>query len=65
MDFKEAREFVRSLGLNSRQEWTKYCKSEVPNKPQKPANMPDNPSTTYKDKGWSGWGDWLGIKEDE
>ena len=40
--FKEARAFVRSLGLKSEAEWRDYCKSG-----KKPNDIPTNPSQTY------------------
>jgi Phage-integrase repeat unit len=53
--FENARAFVRRLGLNSRTEWTDYCKSG-----KKPADIPSKPSEKYAEAGWSNWGDWLG-----
>ena len=41
--FEEAREFVRSLGLKSAQEWQDYCKSG-----NKPDDIPSNPGLVYK-----------------
>jgi hypothetical protein len=41
--FKEAREFVRSLGLKSIQEWKDYCKSG-----NKPDDIPFTPWSVYK-----------------
>jgi len=55
LDFKPARIFVHRLGLKSREEWIKYCKSD-----KKPQDIPANPLQTYK-KQWKGWGDWLGT----
>lgn len=52
--FKEAREFVHALNLNSIKEWKEYCKSG-----KKPDDIPSYPNEHYKDKGWSTWGDWL------
>ena len=52
---EEAREFVRSLRLKNRDEFAKYCKSEV-----RPKDIPTQPSRTYG-KLWKGWGDWLGT----
>jgi len=43
------------LGLKSRKEWRDYSKSG-----KKPDDIPANPDNTYKNKGWNGWGDWLG-----
>lgn len=56
-EFKEARKFARSLGLKNSSEWLIYCRSG--NKPQ---DIPSYPAKTYKDKGWNGVGDWLGVK---
>ena len=53
--FEEAREFVRSLGLLGTKEWKSYCKSGI-----KPIDIPKYPNSTYEDKGWVGYGDWLG-----
>jgi hypothetical protein len=59
--FEEARAFVRSLGLKSSADWQEYCRGEMPGKPPKPADIPTNPNSTYKNKGWFGIGDWLGT----
>jgi superfamily II DNA or RNA helicase len=59
--FKEARVFVRRLGLKSISEWRKYCKGELKGKDKKPDDIPANPSKTYKNKGWISMGDWLGT----
>jgi hypothetical protein len=42
--FKEAREFVRKLGLKSHKEWREYCKSG-----KKPDDIPSNPWYVYKE----------------
>jgi superfamily II DNA or RNA helicase len=55
-DFKSARNFVHSLKLKSREDWKKYCRSG-----KKPDDIPVNALQTYKNKGWAGWGDWLGT----
>ena len=52
--FKEARTFVHGLNLKGQKDWQDYCKSG-----QKPDDIPANPDSKYKDKGWSSWGDWL------
>jgi len=54
--FKEAREFIQSLNLKSQGEWSEYCKSG-----KKPEDIPANPNTVYKDKGWKGTSDFLGY----
>src|SRR5262249_58165021 len=54
--FKDARAFVRNLGLKSRDEWIDYCKSG-----KKPADIPAFPDLVYSEARWSGMGDWLGT----
>ncbi len=56
LPFKEARIFVRKLKMKKHLEWKEYCKSG-----QRPCNIPSNPNTMYKDKGWDGFKDFLGI----
>jgi superfamily II DNA or RNA helicase len=55
--FKEARTFVRALGLTSNKEWFAYCKSG-----KKPADIPTEPRY-YEGAGWAGFADWLGTPE--
>ena len=52
--FEEARKFVRSLDLKKENEWRVYCKSG-----KKPDDIPVNPNVSYKNKGWTTWGDFL------
>jgi hypothetical protein len=54
--FKEARAFVRSLGLKSVAEWRAYCSSG-----KNPADIPNAPDHVYAEVGWAGYGDWLGT----
>jgi hypothetical protein len=54
--FKEARDFVRRLGLKSGTEWRDYCKSG-----KKPAAIPVAPNYVYRNRGWAGMADWLGY----
>jgi superfamily II DNA or RNA helicase len=54
--FQEAREFAHALGLNGQAEWQAWIKKD-----ELPGDIPSNPQATYKDKGWAGWGDWLGT----
>lgn len=49
LNFNEAREYARSLNINS-QQWKKF---------KTPLNIPRNPARTYKDE-WVSWNDWLG-----
>ena len=53
--FKEARDFARSLNLKNIDEWRAYTKSG-----NKPDDIPSAPHKTYK-KEFKGVGDWLGT----
>ncbi len=55
--FGEARAFARGLRLLSHAEWDLYAASAA-----KPADIPAEPATEYRDHGWVSWNDWLGIK---
>ena len=59
--FKEARAFVRSLGIQSSTEWSAFCKGQLSGKGKLPSDIPAAPSLAYADKGWKTWGDWLGT----
>jgi superfamily II DNA or RNA helicase len=54
--FEEARAFVHQLQLKNQKEWRDWAKSEM-----RPDDIPVIPESLYKNKGWSGWGDWLGT----
>ncbi len=54
--FEDAREFVVSLHLRNNKEWRLLIKSN-----KKPYDIPSNPDSVYKNKGWISWGDWLGT----
>ena len=56
LPFVEARQYIHSLKLKSSNQWYLFCKSN-----KKPLEIPSNPSTTYKNEGWVGMGDWLGT----
>ena len=53
--FKKAKIFARSH-FKSSVEFVKYRKSG-----KLPKDIPGFPSQTYKNKGWKGWGDFLGT----
>ena len=53
--FEEARKFATSLKLKGGKEWQAHCKSG-----DKPDDIPSHPDRTYKNKGWTNWGDFLG-----
>ena len=54
--FEDARAYVRTLGLKSREEWEAWSKSGA-----RPHDIPSNPSTTYKSSGWISYPDFLGY----
>jgi superfamily II DNA or RNA helicase len=56
LNFREARKFAWSLGLNSQREWEDFASSS-----DRPFNIPSNPNYQYKDTGWTNLGDWLGT----
>ncbi|MBX7065617.1 MAG: DEAD/DEAH box helicase family protein [Parachlamydiales bacterium] len=57
LSFDKAREFIRSLNLESETQWRRYCKSG-----NKPFDIPSNPALFYRDIGWTSWPDWLGTR---
>jgi hypothetical protein len=59
--FRAARRFARSLGLKNRGEWRLWCKSGLAGKPERPRDIPTNPSRNYENSGWNGVKDWLGV----
>jgi superfamily II DNA or RNA helicase len=59
--FKDAQDFVRSLGLKSAVEWRAFCKGEMPQFGLLPLDIPTAVSQIYAGKGWAGFGDWLGT----
>ena len=61
-DFKEAREFIRRLGIENTLDWKKYCKGELEGFNKKPEDIPAAPDDRYKDSGWVNYADWLGTE---
>lgn len=57
-EFEEARAFSRQLGVTSICQWMAYTKSE-----DFPKDIPHNPNSAYKEKGWKGWPDWFGTNK--
>ncbi|MBZ5677207.1 MAG: DEAD/DEAH box helicase family protein [Acidobacteriia bacterium] len=52
--FSAARAFARTLGLRGEAEWRRSLHLL-------PIDVPRKPEVVYKDKGWKGWGNWLGT----
>ena len=57
--FRQARSFVRKLGLKNNQEWRAYVRGELKRLGNKPDDIPSNPNFVYAEQ-WQGYGDWLG-----
>lgn len=55
LSYEEAKIFAHSLKLNSSQEYKKWWKQN------QPTDISSCPNKTYKNKGWSSWGEWLGT----
>ena len=60
--YDEAKKFVAALGLKDYKDWHKYIAGKFPKLPEKPKDIPSNPSGVYKDRGWIGIGDWIGSE---
>jgi len=56
LPFDEARNFVLTLKLLKKEDWWEYCQLD-----NKPKNIPPQPQSYYKGKGWLGFDDWLGT----
>ena len=56
--YEDARAFVRKLNLKSASEWRKWSSSGG-----RPVDVPSAPYSTYKNKGWVNWADWLGTEK--
>ncbi|XRB10147.1 methyltransferase domain-containing protein [Pycnococcus provasolii] len=56
--FEDARTYVRTLGLKSKEEWNAWSKSG-----ERPHDIPSTPSTTYASSGWISYPDFLGYAE--
>ena len=59
--FELARKFARSLNLKNHMEWRAFCKVSGSGKRILPFDIPASPNRVYKNKGWKGFGDWLGT----
>ncbi|XRB20809.1 ribonuclease H1 N-terminal domain-containing protein [Pseudoscourfieldia marina] len=56
--FEDARAYVRTLGLKSKNEWEEWSSSGA-----RPHDIPSAPDVTYASSGWTSWGDFLGYAE--
>jgi superfamily II DNA or RNA helicase len=61
LPFTAARKIVRKVGFKTIKEWRKACRGILLNRGSIPINVPANPNYVYRNKGWKGFGDWLGT----
>ena len=54
--YDEAKDFVRNLNFKNIVEWKKYITLD-----SFPKDIPRTPDSSYKNKGWVSWGDFLGT----
>ncbi len=55
--FGDARDYVRGLELTSAEHWKQWADG-----PDKPSDIPKTPSYAYREQGWVGLSDWLGLE---
>ena len=58
-DYDNAKKYAHGLSLASRQEWKKHIKNN-----ELPYYIPRDPHSSYQNKGWIGWQDWLGYEKE-
>lgn len=61
LPYDQARVFAARLGLDSYEQWRRYCSGQIPHLSKRPDNIPSNPNVVYKNSGWSGIRHWLGV----
>jgi len=55
--YDEAKKYIKNLNLKSAREWEDYVKGNK----EFPLDIPKRPAIPYQNKGWKGWGDFLGT----
>ena len=62
--FVDARNYVRSLGIKSIEQWVEFCENKSFSKfPDCPDGIPRFPYLAYEHYGWRSWEDFLGTSE--
>jgi hypothetical protein len=56
--YEEAKKMIKNFNIKSNKEWRIFSKKEG-----KKLNLPSAPDRTYKNKGWTDWGDFLSKKK--
>ncbi|MCU0728365.1 MAG: hypothetical protein MUE73_21700 [Planctomycetes bacterium] len=60
LPFREARRLARRLRLRNRDQWARWIRGEIADRPRPPPEMPARPDRTYS-RAWRDWADWLGL----
>jgi len=56
MSYSEAKKYLKTLNIKNFRDYSRYLKNN------KSSKLPSRPSDYYKQKGWTNWNDFLGIK---
>ena len=59
--YEEAKKFARSFNFKNQYEWSDYVRGKYKKLPLLPVDIPRSVFSVYRDKGWKGWGDFLGT----
>ena len=55
LDYSQAKIVIQKFKIKTSVQWIKFRKTK-----KRPINIPSNPDTYYKNKGWISWADFLG-----
>jgi len=61
-DFKTTRKFIHSLKLKDRNDWLRFCSGQLTGKSRRTENIYVYPDIAFRNDGWDGWNDWLGVE---
>ena len=61
LEYEQAKKFVSQLNLKTWLEWKSYCRGKFQDLPPISYNIPKQPNSYYKNKGWVSMNDWLDI----
>lgn len=59
--FRQARDLARCLRLKTSSEWSGFIRDHPPGSRIHGLFLPRLPHLEYKNSGWQGWSDWLGL----
>lgn len=59
--YKTTKKFIAHVGMKTRNDWNKYCKTGFERLGKKPKNIYAYPEVAYQNRGWVSWDDWFGI----